>query len=178
MSFPGLPGVAESGYSVYLAWVRVMTIEEALRKERLGSLPISNPACVAAGTSLEETLRLMRDEGVGCVLVCDGERLVGIFTERDVLNKLFGAEVDHRDPVDRYMTPDPAVLSLDDSLGDAVRMMTERGYRHIPLRDRLGRRAGMIAARDIVHYVAEHFPAEVVNLPPSLHQHFTTPEGA
>ncbi len=156
-----------------------MTIEEALRDERLGSLPISNSACVKLGTSLDETLRVMREAGVGCVLVCDGEKLVGIFTERDVLNKLFGARpADGGEPVDRYMTPDPTVLTLDDRLGDAVRLMTERGYRHLPLCDRHGRRAGMIAARDIVHYVAEHFPAEVVNLPPRLHQKFTTPEGA
>ena len=155
-----------------------MTIEEALKKERLGSLPISYPACVSVGTSLEETLRLMREEGVGCVLVCQGDRLVGIFTERDVLNKLFGGEVDPGSPVERFMTPNPAVLSLDDTLGEAIRMMTERGYRHVPLTDRHGKQAGMIAARDIVHYIAEHFPAEVVNLPPRLHQNFTTPEGA
>ncbi len=155
-----------------------MTIEEALRQERLGSLPISHPACVSVGTSLDETLRLMREEGVGCILVCNGERLVGIFTERDVLNKLFGREVDLKLPVDRFMTPDPATLTPDDSLGDAVRLMTERGYRHIPLCDRQGKRAGMIVARDVVHYIAEHFPAEVVNLPPRLHQQFSTPEGA
>jgi len=56
--------------------------------------------------------------------------------------------------------------------------MTERGYRHIPLLDERGRRAGMIAARDVVNYVAEHFPAEVVNLPPRLDQVFKTPGGA
>ena len=155
-----------------------MTIEETLRNEKLGNLPISHPACVNVGTSLDETLRLMREEGVCCVLVCEGERLVGIFTERDVLNKLFGRTIDTASAVEAFMTRDPATLTLDDSLGEAVRLMTERGYRHIPLCDRQGKRAGMIAARDLVHYIAEHFPAEVVNLPPRLDQHFTTPEGA
>ena len=155
-----------------------MTIEQALRDARLGSLPLSDPACVRLGTSLRETLRVMREGGVGCVLVCDGERLVGIFTERDVLNKLIGNGISESEPVDRFMTPEPAFLRQSDSLGEAVRMMTERGYRHIPLLDERGRRAGMIAARDIVNYVAEHFPAEVVNLPPRLDQVFKTPEGA
>lgn len=173
-----LPRLAEWEYSRYLARGETMTIEEALRDERLGNIPISNPPSVQSGTSLEETLRVMREAGVGCVLVCEGDRLAGIFTERDVLNKLFGRPVNQRDPVDRFMTPDPMVLSPDDTLGEAVRLMTERGYRHVPLCDRQGKRAGMIAARDIVHYVAEHFPAEVVNLPPSLHQDFVTPEGA
>jgi CBS domain-containing protein len=155
-----------------------MTIQETLRLEKLGNLPISHPACVDPGTSLDETLRLMREEEVGCVLVCEGERLVGIFTERDVLNKLFGRKVDLKAAVATLMTRDPATLTLDHSLGEAVKMMTEHGYRHIPLCDRQGKRAGLIAARDVVHYIAEHFPAEVVNLPPRLHQHFTTPEGA
>jgi CBS domain-containing protein len=156
----------------------MMTIEEALRDERLRNLPVSNPTCVPMGTDLAETLRLMKKDDVGCVLVCDGERLRGIFTERDVLNKVIGAGVSEAEPIERYMTPDPEVLKEDDSLGDAVRLMTEHGYRHIPLVDKAGMRLGMIAVRDIVHYVAEHFPEEVVNLPPRLHQTFKTPEGA
>lgn len=155
-----------------------MTIEQALRDERLGSVAVSNPTSVPRGTSLRDTLRVMREEGVGAVLICEGERLVGIFTERDVLNKLIGNRISESEPVDRFMTPEPAVLRPTDCLGDAVQMMTERGYRHIPLIDGQGRRAGMIAARDIVNYVAEHFPAEVVNLPPRLDQEFKSPEGA
>jgi CBS domain-containing protein len=155
-----------------------MTIEQALRDERLGNLRLSDPACVPRGVSLEETLRLMREERVGCVLVCEGDRLVGIFTERDVLNKLIGSGVSESETVDRFMTPDPACLTPRHTLGDAVCMMTERGYRHIPLLDERGRRAGLVAARDIVNYIAEHFPAEVVNLPPRLDQKFNTPEGA
>ena len=154
-----------------------MTIEQALRDEKLGSVAVSNPTCVPRGTSLKDTLRVMREEGVGAVLICVGERLVGIFTERDVLNKLIGNRISESEPVDRFMTPEPAVLRRTDCLGDAVRMMTERGYRHIPLLDGQGLRAGLISAKDIVNYVAEHFPAEVVNLPPRLDQVFKTPEG-
>ena len=73
-----------------------MTVEEALRDERLGSLPLADPVSVSRGTSLGETLRLMRDEGAGCVLVCEDDRPIGIFTERDVLNKLIGSGVNER----------------------------------------------------------------------------------
>ena len=155
-----------------------MTVEEALRDERLGSLPLADPVSVSRGTSLGETLRLMRDEGAGCVLVCEDDRPVGIFTERDVLNKLIGSGVNESEAVDRYMTPDPACLTPRHTLGDAVRMMTGRGYRHIPLLDERGRKSGLVAARDIVNYIAQHFPAEVMNLPPRLHQKFNTPDGA
>ena len=155
-----------------------MTVEDALRGERLRAVQLSQPRCVQSGTSLEETLAVMRSSGVGAVLVCREETLIGIFTERDVLNKVVGQRIDGRQPIDRLMTPGPRVLTLEDTLGEAVQLMTRHGYRHLPLLDGQGRRVGMIAAQDIVRYVAEHFPAEVVNLPPSLDQKFTAPEGA
>src|SRR3989441_12177585 len=133
-----------------------MTVEEALRDERLASLPLSAPVWVPRGTSLRETLRLMREQGAGCVLVCEGDRLVGIFTERDVLNKLIGSGVSETETVDRFMTPHPASLTPRHTLGDAVRLMTEHGYRHIPLLDERGRRAGLVAARDIVQIGRAH----------------------
>jgi CBS domain-containing protein len=169
--------VAEIEYSPYLAGMG-MTVEQALREERLKSLPLPRPVCVPAGTSLEATLRIMRDRGVGCVLVYEGERLAGIFTERDVLNKVLAKKVSENEPVDRFMTRDPAVLGLQDTLGDAVRLMNRCGHRHIPLLDEDHGKAGLVAAADIVRYIAEHFPGEVVNLPPRLHQSFNTPEGA
>ena len=155
-----------------------MTIEEALRRERLGALKLPQAVTVPAGTALGEALRAMRASGGGAVLVARAGKVVGIFTERDVLNKLFPGPVNESNPVDAFMTPDPEVLSLDANLGDALRLMTEHGYRNVPLVDATGHPAGMIAARDIVEYVAEHFPAAVGNLPPRLNQQFKTPEGA
>jgi CBS domain-containing protein len=155
-----------------------MTIEEALRQEKICNLPLRDPAVVTPGTSLRDTLATMRAARGGAVIVCRDGRAVGIFTERDVLNKLFVPAVDEGQPIDRFMTPDPASLPSDATLGEAVRLMTEKGYRNIPLVDPQGRSAGMIAARDIVVYVAEHFPTEVANLPPNLEQDFKSPEGA
>ena len=155
-----------------------MTIEQALRQEKLRNLPRPEPASVPSGTSLGETLKCMRAAGGAAVLVCRGGRAIGIFTERDVLNKLFAAPVDDSQPVDRFMTANPASLPLDATLGEAVRLMTEKGYRNVPLVDQEGRSAGMIAARDIVQYVAEHFPTEVANLPPSMEQDYHSSEGA
>lgn len=155
-----------------------MTIEEALKNERLGSMPLSRPTCVHPSTSLDETLQVMRPEGIGAVLVCDGRKLVGIFTERDVLLKLFANGVDRSQPVEKFMTPNPRILTPDDTLGEAVRLMTERGYRHIPIGCDKGGEPGLITAREIINYIAEHFPAEVVNLPPHPDQTYLAPEGA
>lgn len=155
-----------------------MTIEEALGRERLRALRLDAPVTVPSGTPLSEGLRVMRDAGGAAVLVVADGRTIGIFTERDVLNKLFPGCVDDSLPIDRFMTPDPASLTLDATLGEAVRLMTEHGYRNVPLKDRDGNSAGLVSARDVVQYVAEHFPAEVANLPPRLRQGFATKEGA
>ena len=155
-----------------------MTIEEALRREHLKTLSLPEPISVPSGASLRDALGAMRGGGVGAVLVSRDGKVIGIFTERDVLNKLFAGPVDEGQPIDRFMTSNPKVLTLDASLAEAVRLMTEHGYRNIPLVDGQGRMAGMVAARDIVQYIAEHFPTEVANLPPSHEQDFKTPEGA
>jgi CBS domain-containing protein len=155
-----------------------MTIEEALRRERLRALRLNAPVSVVSGTLLREGLRAMREAGGAALLILKDGKTIGIFTERDVLNKLFPGSVDVSQPIDRFMTPDPAGLTLDATLGEAVRLMTEHGYRNVPLRDRDGNSAGLLSARDVVQYVAEHFPAEVANLPPGLSQPFATKEGA
>ncbi|HEV8119400.1 MAG TPA: CBS domain-containing protein [Candidatus Polarisedimenticolia bacterium] len=155
-----------------------MTIEEALRLERLGNLLPAASVSVAEGATLREALAAMRAAGGAALLVCRDGRAVGIFTERDVLNKLYEGEVDDRAPIDRFMTPNPAALTVEATLGEAVRLMAERGYRHVALEDRNGRSVGCLSSHDIVRYVAEHFPTEVANLPPGLRQDFATPEGA
>ncbi|HET8946434.1 MAG TPA: CBS domain-containing protein [Candidatus Polarisedimenticolia bacterium] len=155
-----------------------MTIEEALRRERLRALRLEPPVTVSSGTPLGQGLLAMREAGGAAVLVLKEGRTIGIFTERDVLNKLFPGCVDESLPIDRFMTPDPAGLTLDATLGEAVRLMTEHGYRNVPLQDRDGKSAGLVSARDVVQYVAEHFPTEVANLPPGLNQRFVTKEGA
>ncbi|PYQ10683.1 MAG: hypothetical protein DMH00_10330 [Acidobacteria bacterium] len=148
-----------------------------LRKERIRALRLTEPARVGPDTSLAETIQAMRQAAIGCALVCDGRRVIGILTERDVLNKIVGASVDLHRPVREFMTPQPGTLHREDTLAMAIHLMTEKGYRHVPLVDGDGHDAGVVCAKDIVEYIAEHFPAEVVNLPPRLHQVMRKPEG-
>ena len=92
---------------------------------------------------------------------------VGIFTERDLLNR-----VDHRDSlwshvvVRDVMTPLPMVIRRDDSLAEAMRRLTQGHRRHLPVVDAKGSVLGLIAIRDILSYIAGRFPEEMMNLPP------------
>ena len=110
----------------------------------------------------------MNEHRIGCVLVVEAGRLVGIFTERDVLTKVVtaGRDIDTT-PVGEVMTRDPECLTLDDGIAYALNMMSVGGFRHIPLVDADGYPTGMVAMRDIVDYIVDLFPEEVLNLPPS-----------
>jgi signal-transduction protein with cAMP-binding, CBS, and nucleotidyltransferase domain len=123
-------------------------------------------AGVAEDATIGEAIELMLSRRIGAVLVLGGERLVGIFTERDVLRRVAGVEVDHSHPVREVMTPDPEALSLDDGVAFALNRMVEHGYRHVPIRgDRPGEWA-VLSLRDVVTYIASLLPGRVLNLPP------------
>lgn len=99
-------------------------------------------------------------------MICDGVKLVGILTERDAL-KLMSAGADFSRPVSEVMSSQPATISATATVGEAIRTMSEGGYRHLPMIDSTGRPTGVVAVHGIVHYLVDHFPATVYNLPPN-----------
>jgi len=119
----------------------------------------------------------MHRQKASCALVCDNNRIAGILTERDILNKVAGETVSFDSPVEHFMTRDPKVLTADDYLSDAVLLMESGDYRHVPIVDGEGRVEGMISIHNIIDLLAEIFPEEVLNLPPRTNQYMTTREG-
>ncbi len=135
------------------------------------------PLCMAPTASGTEALSAMQGHNRGAVLVCQGEKLVGIFTERNAL-KMMAAGADFNVPLQRLMVADPVVLRGDDKVGQAIAMMSRGGYRRLPIVDERGRPAGMITLEGIMHYLAEHFPSTIYNLPPEPHHSTQAREGA
>jgi CBS domain-containing protein len=124
------------------------------------------PLAVPIGAPLADAVRLMRENRVGCVLIVDGARLAGIVTERDLLMKLQGADL-HR-PVDELMTRDPETLHPDDPIAYALNLMSDGGFRHVPLVDAQHRPVGVVSVKDVVNYLADFFPKTVHTVPPDL----------
>ena len=110
-----------------------MGIEAILRSRRIRQLELPQYLSVDAGNSLRETLQAMQRTGSGSVLVTENERLAGIFTERDLISKVGVTSVDSARPIRDFMTPNPTVLSPEDSVFDAIYLMDEHGYRNIPV---------------------------------------------
>ena len=90
---------------------------------------------VERNASISETVEAMKARRLGCALVCERGELVGLFTERDLLNKVIGEPVSYSTAVEHVMTANPARLSIDDSVFAAMRLMREGDYRNVPLVD-------------------------------------------
>ena len=103
-----------------------------------------------------KVIALMQSKGQGSVLVVDGDRLIGIFTEHDALLRLAGSGADlDRLPVREVMTRDPKALREDDTLAVALHTMAVGDYRHIPiLRD--GETPLFVSVRGVLRYLHEH----------------------
>jgi len=112
-----------------------------------------------------QVLQLLRAQRTGSVLICDGEKLVGILTERDAL-KLMASGADFSTPVRDVMSSEPTTIPSTATVSEAIRVMAEGGYRHLPIVDGDGKPTGVLAVHGIVHYMVDHFPETVYNLPP------------
>ena len=142
-------------------------LKHAIFEEPLSKVRRRPTLTVPATASLHDVISAMNDAHVGCALVVRLNKLVGIFTERDVLRKVALAGADLRKTsVETFMTPDPDTLPQSASIAFALRTMSVEGYRHIPLVDSDGTPVGVVAVRDIVGWLARLFPETVLNLPP------------
>ena len=152
----------------------------SITEERLRVLSRRQPVTVEPGTSLADCVRAIQRTGTGdSVFVCDASgRLVGVLTERDVFARIVGGTIDLQQPVESLMTTDPKTLDLDDTIRDAIVLMQTGRYRNIPLVDDAGLLIGVVRQNDIIRYLAESFPEELLNLPPRPHQRMKEPEGA
>ena len=149
-----------------------------LRSEKARVMARTAPGTIQAGASLRDALSTMRSHGGDAVLVLDGTKLAGILTERDVLNRILGTDVDDSRPVDEFMTASPGTLHADATLIEAMRSMEQGHFRNLPLVDDAGSIVGLLRQQDLLEYVAEAFPQEILNLPPRPHQLMEEPEGA
>jgi CBS domain-containing protein len=103
---------------------------------------------VTPGATVAEAATLMSTHHVGSALVCDGDRLIGILTERDIVRAL-GTDFDaSREPVSGWMTAEPVTLGPDASAAEALDRMLEEGFRHLPVVE--GERVvGVVSIRDL-----------------------------
>jgi CBS domain-containing protein len=149
----------------------------SLESEGVASAYPDQPLATTADATVGQALQLLRAQRTGAVMICEGVKLVGILTERDAL-RLMASGADFSRPVREVMSSPPATISSAATVAEAIRTMSEGGYRHLPMVDNDGRPTGVVAVHGIVHYLVDHFPATVYNLPPNPDTSTKEREGA
>jgi CBS domain-containing protein len=143
-----------------------MDLAKTLKVESVWRLQPALPLQIRSTQTVADAVALMREEQVGCLLIYQENKMVGIFTERDLLRRVLAKGKPLTAPVCECMTSDPIVVHKKEPISGAIRRMEEGGYRHLPVVDEGGRVVGLLSVKKIVHYLAEHFPATIYNLPP------------
>jgi len=144
----------------------------------ISSLKLQPLAVVSPETTINSALDQLNTNNIGCLLVEKDSKLVGIFTERDVLRRVVNRGFDYNvKTVEEFMTANPDSLRMDDSVAHALNHMYDRGYRHIPIVNSEDKPLGFISIRDIVNHLAAFFKKEILNVPPKPVRDMSDREG-
>jgi CBS domain-containing protein len=150
----------------------------------LDVLPKRRPVVFPQTATVTEAMRAMQNEHRGCVVITeDGtpdSRLIGIFTERDILYRVVDRGRNPATlPLSEVMTVDPDGVPRGATLAWVLNEMAVGGFRHVPVVDAAGRPVFVISVRDVVHLLVEFFPTEILTLPPRYRESgVKTREGA
>jgi CBS domain-containing protein len=116
---------------------------------------MSKPVCsVDPESPLAEATTVMGERHVGSALILEGDALVGILTERDVVRAISTAFDAPMRPVVEWMTKRPVTTGPDTPVKEALRIMVEGGFRHLPVVQD-GRVVGIVSMRDIARALAD-----------------------
>jgi CBS domain-containing protein len=144
--------------------------DAGLLREPLGVIPAQKPVVLKPDDTVTDAMRAMQRDHRGCVLVTDDgtkdSKLLGIFTERDVLFRIVDKGRNPAAlPVGEVMTSNPESLSDRSTVAYVLSKMSVGGFRHVAVVDDEHRPVCVISVRDVVTFLVEAFPREVLNLP-------------
>lgn len=155
----------------------LMEFQLNLDSETVDHIGFAKPICVAPGTSVHDVFQVLKEHGEGAVLVCRDGALIGIFTERDAL-RLMASQAGLDVAVEEVMTAAPVTLNTSDTVSVAISTMANGGFRQLPIMDAEGKPVGLQHVAHILHFLVQHFPGIIYNLPPAPNPTQQTREGA
>ena len=131
---------------------------------KISELMTDRPRAITPQTSVRDAARLMEEEDVGSLPIVDGERLVGIVTDRDVTIRAVGRGLDtEQTPVEEIASKEVYALTPDADLDDALETMARAQVRRVPIVVRENELVGMVSQADIARAAKEKATAEVVD---------------
>ena len=136
-------------------------VERGLMKDRIEALDPKQPLTATPQTTVAEVLAQMIDASIGCVMIVEGDQLLGIFSEVDAVRKIgAGAANLASRAISSVMTTHPVTLEATDKIAFALHKMHVGGYRHLPITTD-GKLVGVISIRDILGYLSRRIGVPV-----------------
>lgn len=154
-----------------------MSLKEELMNEQVSHLDLSGFCQIASGTAVRQSLANMRQNKTNVCLVTQGNALIGILTERDVLTKVATTPANLDVTVDDIMTANPITVTPDTSAADALWLMDAKQFRNLPVVGKDGRILGNMTHQAVISFLAARYPVEVLNRPPRPDQFPRKQEG-
>lgn len=150
---------------------KIGVIDHEFLSQTLSILGPAVPVCVSPETSVASVVAELRRLRVGCVLVVDGHgALMGMFSERDYVLKVPASDPLEMDkPVSAFMTCNPVSASFDTPIAYALNLMSQGGFRHLPIVDDEGGPVGIISVKDIVDHMVRGLMHDLLNFEPMVH---------
>ena len=166
-------GRGDEGYFAEEPKRRSRAFDAHLLQEPVSVLGTRAPLIFAQNAATSDAMRAMQAEHSGVVLITpDGSSqspLIGIFTERDILLRVINRGRNPAEtPLSEIMSEEPEALQADARVAWVLNMMSVGGFRHVPLVNVEGHPVGVVSVRDIVEFLVQSFPNEILNLPPDF----------
>jgi CBS domain-containing protein len=133
-------------------------LQRALAEDTISQIISAPYLTVGPGATVREVVRTMADQRTASLLVVDEDRVLGIFTERDVLERVveqYDRLADH--PISDVMTTDPTVVYETDPAATAIAAIAIAGHRHVPVLSVDGNLKGVIAPRRVLEFIDKHY---------------------
>lgn len=156
----------------------LMEVSRNIKVDSISRLGFTPPVVVESSATVRQAVDALRLHRVGCVLVVREHKLVGLFTERDLLMRVLALGLPLATPLRECMTCSIVTVKPKDTVKQAIQKMEEGGYRHLPVTDEHNVPVGILSAKRILAYLVEHFPGTVFNHPPDGLRYPDSAEGA
>jgi CBS domain-containing protein len=153
------------------------TVRGTFETDPISALGLQPPVTVSTLASVGAALAAVQKHGQGYFLIVEDGRPRGIMSQREVLMKIVARDVKYEGNVMEFVSKIPVTLTGTERISRAIKVMIAEGVDNIPIVDSAGRATGVLRAVDVIHFLAEAFPEQLLNLPPSPHQTLPKPEG-
>jgi predicted transcriptional regulator len=153
------------------------TVKGTFETDPISALGLPPLVSVTTHATVGQALSAVQKHGQGYVLICEDGRPRGIMSQREVLMKIVARDVKYDTNVMDFASRIPVTLTSNERISRAIKLMISEGVDIIPIVDTAGKATAVVRTIDVIHFLAQAFPEQLLNLPPQPHQTLPKPEG-